>query len=573
MKRLIYCAAALSVLLMCSCGEDFLSTENLYEKGLENFYQKPADIEEAIAGVYNATYAGDALSEEHIVTCLLSDLMLGGGGADDITAKNADSFIDPLEDTHKDMWVQTYNGVYRCNAIIESLTDADLSGYFESEAEAMAFTNQSLGEAYFMRGFFMFRAAKWFGGLPIIPTTDSPRDVARSTFTETFTVIASDIKMGVELMTDESAATISSDQYGHANKWIAEGYLSRVYQFYTGYMTNIEGSATTELPLRDGSLSKSDVITMLEDCINNSGYALLSDFRNLWPYSYMNERAGDTILPWAATEELKWAGQDGFNPTFGTGNTEVMFAQRYSFGNWSWSNAQGATNRAPLFFGIRDNSMVPFGQGWGWAPVNPILYNQWDDADQRKQGSILELGSEEQATSDGYVSDKGDHETGFVCKKYTSLQHDGDEGTKGLFYYLYGVTGVDYQLWHAQDFYYMRFSDIYLMHAELAESAASLNIVRKRAGYTDDIAYSLDALKEERMHEFAFEGIRWYDLVRWGDVNNNSNNLFDNEIDVSNSGLASKYSVAYPQETKGLRPIPESEIRLSNGAYTQNPGW
>jgi hypothetical protein len=33
------------------------------------------------------------------------------------------------------------------------------------------------------------------------------------------------------------------------------------------------------------------------------------------------------------------------------------------------------------------------------------------------------------------------------------------------------------------------------------------------------------------------------------------------------------YSVKYRAETKGLVSIPETEIRLSNNIYTQNPGW
>jgi hypothetical protein len=106
------------------------------------------------------------------------------------------------------------------------------------------------------------------------------------------------------------------------------------------------------------------------------------------------------------------------------------------------------------------------------------------------------------------------------------------------------------------------------MHSEISETATGMNTVRARAGL-DPIGYSLNAIKEERMHEFAFEGIRWFDLVRWGDVAN----AFEGTIDVRNSGIDAKYSVQYRPETKGLVPIPETEIRLSNGVYEQNPGW
>lgn len=198
--------------------------------------------------------------------------------------------------------------------------------------------------------------------------------------------------------------------------------------------------------------------------------------------------------------------------------------------------------------------------------------------DLRKDASVLNLSK--RSSDDGttnWKSDKGDHETGLVNKKYTTLQHNGqrgkEEGVRGMFYYLYNmVNGDPMQLWTAQDFFYLRFSDIYLMHSELTETADGINKVRARVNLPP-VAYSLDALKNERKYEFAFEGLRWFDLVRWGDVAKADKNYFASEIDVRNSGVEAKYKVTYRPEIKGLLPLPESEIRLSNGIYTQNPGW
>jgi len=109
------------------------------------------------------------------------------------------------------------------------------------------------------------------------------------------------------------------------------------------------------------------------------------------------------------------------------------------------------------------------------------------------------------------------------------------------------------------------------MQSELTEDATYLNKVRKRAGL-EEVPYSLDAIKAERMHEFAFEGLRWFDLVRWGDVES-GHNFWSTDVQVTNVGVPATYKVNYRVETKGLSPIPESEIRLSNDVYTQNPGW
>jgi len=570
MKKTIYTISIVATALLASCSQEFTDTDNLYEKGLDNYYSRPQDVDEAMAGVYNAMYTVGIFSDEAISANLLSDYVFGGGGPDDRAAKNMDGFQDPEEDTYKDLWVQTYTGVYRANILIEKLAEADFSEFFLTDAEAKQYVDRALAEAYFMRGFYYFRAAKFFGGVPLLINSDDPKDLPRASYTETYAQIASDFKTAIDLFPTQAFPSIGTDRYGHANKWVAQGYMARAYLYYTGYMTNIEGQATSDLPLPDGgSISKSQVVAYLDDIINNSGYDLADDFRNLWPYSYVNTSAGKVVLPWADTEGLNWVGQDGADPTFGTGNYEFMFVQRYS--TTDWGPGQQYNNRMRLFFGIRDNSMIPFGQGWGWGTVSPTLWNQWDDADPRKEGSILQLGNAEQGT-DAWQSGFGDHETGFMNKKYTTIQHEdpaGVDGTKGMFYFLYDMThGDPMQLWSAQDYVYLRFADVLLMHSEITENPEGMNKVRDRADL-DPIGYSLAALKEERKHEFAFEGLRWFDLVRWGDVDT----AFGGQVSLQNSGIDATYSVQYRAETKGLVPIPESEIRLSNGVYEQNPGW
>jgi hypothetical protein len=569
MKKLKYIIAILAIFTVASC-EDYLDSENLYGKSLDTYYKTPTDIDEAMAGVYNAIYTRKIFSEEQMAANLMDNMMLGGGGPDDKEAKWVDNFEDPLDDTYRDMWIQSYNGISRANAIIEKTADTDFSKYFTTKEDADKFKNQAIGEALFMRAFFYFRLAKFFGGVPLIIKLDGDRAAARAGYTETFAQIASDLKLAIETMPATPFPSIPTSSYGHANKWVAEAYLARVYLFYTGYMTNIEQKATTDLPLAGGgALSATNVASYLNDCIDNSGHALVSDFRNLWPYSYLNESAGKIVLPWADTENLSWVGQDGSAPTFGTGNLETMFVQRFSFGDWSWGDTGPIyTNRLCLFSGIRDNSLVPFGQGWGWCTINPKLWNNWSDLDPRKVGSILQVGKTEQGTG-SYSADKGSHETGFFNKKYTPLQYPNAVGTTvGMFVQMYNWSNPDYQLMHAQDFIFMRFADVLLMHSEITKTATGLNAVRDRAGLAA-VGYSLDAIKEERLHEFAFEGIHWFDLVRWGDVNT----AFNDSFPVRNSGSNATYSVKYRAETKALVPIPETEMRLSNGIYTQNPGW
>ena len=65
-----------------------------------------------------------------------------------------------------------------------------------------------------------------------------------------------------------------SDMTGHATKYAAEAMMARVFLFYTGrYEKN-------ELP---NGTTKEEVISWIDDCINNSGHKLVSDQRNIWP--------------------------------------------------------------------------------------------------------------------------------------------------------------------------------------------------------------------------------------------------------------------------------------------------
>ena len=67
---------------------------------------------------------------------------------------------------------------------------------------------------------------------------------------------------------------------GHATKYAAEALAARVFLFYTGRYDK------KTLPLTpEGEITKEQVISWLEDCIDHSGHNLISDQRNLWGYT------------------------------------------------------------------------------------------------------------------------------------------------------------------------------------------------------------------------------------------------------------------------------------------------
>ena len=88
-----------------------------------------------------------------------------------------------------------------------------------------------------------------------------------------------------------------------------------------------------------------------------------------------------------------------------------------------------------------------------------------------------------------------------------------------------------------------------------------------QAGWTQD--YARKALRYESRLETAMEGERFFDLVRWGIAAETMNAYFAHE-----KGSRTYYNNAKFTEGKDeYLPISITQYNLSNGAYTQNPGY
>jgi hypothetical protein len=144
---------------------------------------------------------------------------------------------------------------------------------------------------------------------------------------------------------------------------------------------------------------------------------------------------------------------------------------------------------------------------------------------------------------------------------------------------------------------FIRYADVLLWKAEALiqlnrwdEALPLINQVRNRAaastqrpidaGAADIYAispyssfpskdYALKALMFERRLEFAMEGHRWYDLVRWG-IAEETLNAYLAEEKTKRDFLANAQFTAGRDE---YYPIPQREIDFTGGLYVQNPGY
>lgn len=578
MKIIKYFAiTALSTLTFCAC-ENLLDTETYTQSNTNNFPNSMDDVEMLVTSMYSILNHQAAKPESsYLLTNLFAsdDMLQGGAGT------SSDSSLDHLmyfSDSQFDFcWDIHYKGVYAANICLEGLALMESNGNIQDQV----LFNQRKGEAHFMRAYQYYELAELFGGVPLILNTTQETNVQRSTEDEVWAQIASDLQQAIILMSDKKYNEYVES--GHATKWAAEALMARCFLFYTGFYQQ------DTMPTADGgNITKQQVITWLEDCINNSGHQLVSDFRNLWAYT--NEY---TVSDYKYTANQK--GIDGQSLRWaGNGNSEAVFAVKFgNFAGYTYENQNGYCNLYLTFFGVASKSdngaSFPFGNTNSMGTVTPCLWDSWisEPDDVRRRGSISVAADEFNIDSyeSGEVRQQWE-ETGLWNKKLqpilskTAYNKMGSWANSIFWVAFPEFTGTSDSYiqprWGAmfEDLYVIRFADVLLMHSELTGNADGMNRVRARAGLPA-VGYSLETLQQERRHELAFEGQRFQDIRRWHIAEEALSE--QNGTTLQNQGVSTvlrngKYAERY-QATKGFWPIPLKQIQLSNGVLTQNPGW
>ena len=554
--------AVCAICCVCSC-DDFLDTQNLTMKDTSNFPIDETDAVQMVNGIYSVMNRNLADPEEDpfFVFDIASDDRLGGGSQSNIGAQGVDRLMNAYVDWMKPLWQQRYAGINRANNALESIDNV-------KDWSSGTKKNQLLCEIYFLRAWYYFNLAQVFNGVPLVLSTE-PQNLPRATADEVYAQIASDLKKAIEL---GPSTPYPSFGEGRASKWAAEGMMARVWLFYTGFYKK------SELPLTEGgSITKAQVATWLEDCIQNSGFGLVSDQRNLWPYT--NPYTGKDYQ-YDIDNGLNWETDE---------NKESMFAVKMS-NKPGWSaDAQLRHNRIVEFYGLRKTTAdcFPFSvQGYSNGPVCEKLWTDWA-ADPNYAGDYRRIGSicDRAVEIPNYKGDpaKEVENTNLLAKKYIGCEAiDHETGQRMLSYgYFYGSEN-NRQTGLTQSLVWLRFADVLLMQSELTDGKviyngkSGLNAVRQRAKL-QDIAYSLENLRKERRYELCFEALRWNDLRRWGDVQEKVNNQVGNKI--LNQGIPGEYAFTnnfmqrYEDTGGGFFKIPEDQVTLSEGVLEQNPGW
>lgn len=538
-STILYTSILATSLLFGACSSSFLDVEPITDVLENNFYKTIEDAEMALVGCYDGyqrTSSNGNLSF-NVVSEVLSDNCFGGTGHTDGRAYQVldrfDKAQSPSDNNLFDgTWTDYYAGIFRCNTLLTKMEEADFSGQQEAKSRIE-------GEARFLRALMYFDLTRLFGSVPLL-TSPTRENVPQADPKEIYQLIVEDLKY--------AATNIAADAYPKANaatndgrvtSYAAKALLARVYLFYTGYY------GTDDL-----GVSKAEVLAGVEDVILSNEFSLIESFRGLWPAaSYVPVTGSNTL------DRSAYAGK---------GNVEVVFAKKFNNTQNYDGNVDG--NRWLVMLGLRNTNFSPYGQGWGGCTVNPRLVNAFSNDDTRKVASIIDIEGEGITGFD--INDQREY-TGYTNKKYTpTALPDGTSNTGG---------GNDFQISQDQDYFVIRYADVLLMAAELGSASAQnyFNAVRQRAygsSYTVLPVNKEDILRERRL-EFAFEGLRYWDLLRQG-VDVAASTIAQTQ--TVSSGSAPEQIVINAQQiisTKGLMQIPNNQITLSNGVLVQNDGW
>ena len=546
--------AAAGLMTMTSCSESFLDVSSKTSSDTDNFYRSEGDAWRALIGCYDGwrQIASNPGIGMYMSATVMSDEAYAGLGIGDGRNYEVIDHFDMVESPsdlqiYSTDWKVYYAGVYRCNELITRQDQID----WKSEANKSLY----IAEARALRGIMYFDMIRLWGNIPLFlePSSDNKEQASAD---DVYAAIAADLKFAIDNIPAD--ANLDEANSGRITKYAVEAMLARVYLFYSGYYKK-DAIAYTEGET-SGSITKADALAAVEDVIASHKYELVPEFKNLWPAASLVPIPGE--VGWN-TELSTYAGDN---------NKEVILAMKFT--PTQDYNGNNDSNRWLVMTGARNCNITSkgYGKGWGGATVTEAYANILAN-DPRYSASIIDYDAEGIASesdlmdTDSYYNWRGF--TGKCIKKYApQCFGNGSPFTS--------PTGdMGFQECNPQQWVFMRYADVLLMAAELGSSNGQsyLDQVRTRAGLSS-IALNQTNIMAERARELAFEGIRYYDLLRQGidvvadAVMASAGKAYDGGLETSISYRRDKIVA-----TQGFVQIPNDQITLSNGVLKQNPGW
>lgn len=527
------------LVLIAGCSKDLLNVSPKNQLLESNYYKTTEELKAALITAYDPiswTYCGPGsfhygASNFVNLNVASDDANAGGtpGGQDILAYQGADKFdLLPSIQNIESIWFKYYTGIYRANLLLEKAAVSD------SNMEIRA-------EAKFLRAYYYFDLVRYYGDVVLLDHTVSSDEynLSRTPAKEVYNFIVKDLTEAFPDLTEKNE--LPKSELFRATKSAAQTLLGKVYLFMSSPANNFGNYYQNAADLF-GSVIQSGIYSLQHDYDMN--------------FDVVHEHGTESIF------ELEYTNTGGstFQVDPNTGyTTDEASVDAKLCGIRTWT--QGA-----------DKSVVNLLPGWGFVkPAKELIDAYVAEHDTVRLNYNIYLADPIDSAPEINGMFK------FHLRQYGTWLATDEEASsdyEGFFRrkYRYDASFVPVSDISILNTVIMRYADVLLMMAECMVNGATdtkngntvdyyVNEVRTRVKLPSLSAITMDDIKKERRLEFAFEMIRYWDLLRWGDADN----VFSNY----------KPGKGYHWDPvkKGLWPIPLTEIDRTGGSITQNPGY
>lgn len=560
MKKIKYIAVLFAATMMVSSC-DFLNDD---PQGIlsDDQVKGPAQVEGLVTSAYSSLgndHYDKPFSLWPYGNVRSDDAYKGGNDENDISAFH---FYEIAQNIKTDfgeadgLWFYSYKAISRANTALSVLKTVS--------ANDVPLKDTRMGEMYFLRGHFYFILKTVFGHIPFVdedlPIDDYDQVDNKLSNDEQWAWIVSDFQKAYDLLPEKQ------DQVGRANKIAAAAYLAKA-NLYKAYRQD-ERNNVIEINRTD----LEEVLKYTEQVLN-SGYGLEYDFAyNFLPGAYQNGKESLFAIQYSIDDgtmfgRLNWG--DVLSVPMGVGCCDFHKPSQ------NLVNAYKTDKTGLPMFDSFDNTNYDSNAN----SVDPRLYHT-----VAMPGFPYKYNKE-------LVYEEGWNRNPTVYGYYASLKENVDPSCDCF-------VNVAPFYGNSKNRIVIRYADAILMRAEALielgrhnEALPLINQIRERAQRSTDMIdyapklsmslyqpgvnctwsndFARQALRWERRLEFAMEGSRFFDLVRWGIADQVINSFFKTE----SSRRPFLRSGNFTKSKNEYIPIPQQQINFVNGIYKQNYGW
>ena len=600
------------ILLGAACSAcTFLDTEPqiIPSKG---YYTNETRLKYGLAGVYGA------LNSEELYGSYYS---LQIANADDLCYFNNYNNGETRPDRYNhsagtsviyETWLKLYEGIKNANEYL------DEAGKAEIDPEELSTDLKTyLAEARFLRAFYHFLLAQAWGDVPLrseaatspnpvnVQIAATPQEKVRKWCVDEIEAIVYDLDEGVE------------QTPSRVNQTVAEGILARIYLFMAGETVDeVEGLSKQEM-YGKAAYWANEVIASQKHHLNESYEQVFinmiqdqydTEFReSMWEAEFLGDRTSSTYWTNGRIGDLI-----GLKSQSGTTNYSE-WACNYSYGYYNgsytlwqlyWTDDRTADEAS-------SRTVIDKRLTWNLPGYNYRGLNNQQISYQKDGATVTAVLKQDQSMYKTPWLYKNNFAMPEIEGLDTSVENAFDPADiiydptimcavrnagKWRRETIYENQMSAKSLYTTINFPILRYSDVLLMFAEavnecpdiqglyLARAKEEFMKVRERAGIEtdqtqlDDPQAFRELLRNERGRELAFEGLRKYDLIRWG-IFVDKMRQAGNNIPRDNDGYYNKTYTNFAAISYGnvserhiYLPIPTKELAV-NHALTQNPLW